>query len=66
MDYVRYWADRSEVGKGQIVKWIGLSSSKFYDWQRRYGKASEHNARIPRDHWLEDWERQAIIQGDDP
>ena len=63
MDYVRYWADRSQVRKGLIVKWIGLGSSKFYDWQQRYGKATEHNARIPRDHWLETWEREAIIQG---
>lgn len=63
MDYVRYWCQRSEVGKGQIVNWIGLGSSKFYDWQQRYGQATEHNAQVPRDHWLEDWERQAIIQG---
>lgn len=63
MDYVRYWSDRTQVGKGQIIKWIGLGSSKFYDWQQRYGKATEHNAQIPRDHWLERWEREAIIQG---
>ena len=24
--------------------------------------ANEHNSKIPRDHWLESWERQAIIQ----
>jgi putative transposase len=63
VDYVHYWADRSQVGKGRIVKWIGLGSSKFYNWQQRYGKATEHNARIPRDHWLEAWERKAIIRG---
>ena len=27
----------------------------------RYGKANEHNALVPRDHWLEARERQAII-----
>jgi transposase InsO family protein len=43
------------------VRWLGVATSKFYDWQQRYGKVNEHNARIPRDHWLEDWERQAII-----
>jgi len=42
------------------VRWLGVATSKFYDWQKRYGKVNEHNARIPRDHWLEDWERQAI------
>ena len=42
--------------------WIGIFTSKFYRWQQRYGKANEHNGWIPRDHWLEDWEKQAIIQ----
>ena len=28
----------------------------------RYGKVNEHNAWVPRDHWLEDWEKQAIIR----
>ena len=27
----------------------------------RYGKVNEHNGRVPRDWWLEDWEKQAII-----
>ena len=27
----------------------------------RYGTANEHNASIPRDHWLEDREKQAIV-----
>jgi hypothetical protein len=40
---------------------LGISSSKFYDWRQRYGKANEHNAWIPRDHWLEDWEKTAIL-----
>jgi transposase InsO family protein len=43
------------------VAWIGIGASKFYDWQRRYGKVNEHNAWIPRDHWLEDWEKRAIV-----
>ena len=63
VDYVRYWSARSEVRKGQLVKWAGLASSKFYDWQRRYGQAIEHNAKVPRDHWLEQWERDAIVRG---
>jgi hypothetical protein len=27
----------------------------------RYGKVSEHNGWVPRDFWLEDWEKQVII-----
>ena len=26
-----------------------------------YGKVNEHNGWAPRDFWLEDWEKQAII-----
>ena len=44
-----------------FISWLGLAASKFYNWQQRYGKVNEHNALIPRDFWLEEWERQAII-----
>jgi putative transposase len=41
---------------------LAVTKSKFYDWIHRYGKVNEHNAPIPRDFWLEEWERQAIIK----
>jgi putative transposase len=43
-----------------LVLWLGVSLSKFYGWRSRYGRVNEHNAQVPRDHWLEDWEKQAI------
>jgi putative transposase len=45
-----------------FIFWIGISKSKFYDWRSRYGMANEHNGRIPRDFWLEEWEKKAIIR----
>lgn len=45
----------------RFIAWLGIAPSKYYDWQCRYGKANEHNALIPRDFWLEDWEKQAIV-----
>jgi transposase InsO family protein len=44
--------------------WTGweLSRSKYYQWKDRYGQANEHHALIPRDHWLEQWEKDAIIE----
>lgn len=39
-----------------------MSKSKFYTWIDRYGKANEHNALVPRDFWLEEWEREAMIK----
>ena len=61
VDYVRYWADKTDIKATKMVKWIGIARSKFYDWRSRYGKVNEHNAWIPRDFWLTDWEKQAII-----
>ena len=62
VDYIRYWAGRTELKLTLLIAWIGMFNSKFYRWLERYGKANEHNGWIPRDHWLEDWEKQAIIQ----
>lgn len=61
IDYVHYWSDRTEIKAVKMIGWIGISRSKFYDWQCRYGKVNEHNALIRRDYWLTDYERQAII-----
>jgi len=44
-----------------LLAWLGLGSSKFHDWKKRYGLANEHNGQVPRDWWLEDWEKQAIL-----
>lgn len=61
VDYVRYWSSRTEIKAGKIVNHIGITRSKYYDWRRRYGKTNEHNAWIPRDFYLTDWEKWAII-----
>jgi transposase InsO family protein len=62
MDFVKYWAKQTEVPLIQFIVWLSISSSKFYHWQTRYGKANEHNGQIPRDFWLQDWERKAIVE----
>jgi putative transposase len=61
VDFVRYWSDRAEMHTGRFIHRLGIRSSKFYDWKRRYGKVNEHNGWIPRDFWLEQWEKEAII-----
>jgi len=61
IDYVRYWSDKTDIKATKMVKWIGISRSKYYDWRGRYGKVNEHNGLVPRDFWLTESERQAII-----
>jgi putative transposase len=59
---VRRWRERTEIPARQFVHWLGIGQSKFHDWKDRYGKVNEHNGWVPRDWWLEDWEKQAIIR----
>jgi len=33
---------RAETPAKQIVRWIGIAPSKFFDWKKRYGKVNEH------------------------
>ena len=61
VDFVRRWSEASEIGAGRFVGWLGVSGSKFYDWRERYGRVNEHNGWVPRDFWLEEWEKQAIV-----
>ncbi|HSG66471.1 MAG TPA: IS3 family transposase [Gammaproteobacteria bacterium] len=41
---------------------MAIAPSKFYRWRKRYGSVNEHNGWVPRDFWLEEWEKQAIIE----
>jgi transposase InsO family protein len=44
----------------RFMPWLGIGASKFYDWKARFGKVNEHNAWVPRDHWLTDAEKESI------
>lgn len=61
VDYVRTWSERTELATGQFIRWLGISVSKFYDWRKRFGRLNEHNTLVPRDHWLEEWEKRTIV-----
>ena len=60
-DFVRHYAGLTELAGARLLAWIGLSPRKYHDWRDRYGKANEHNALVPRDHWITPDERKAII-----
>ena len=61
VDFVRGWSEKTEISVGRFPQWLGIRASKFYDWRQRYGRVNEHNGWIPRDFWLERWEKEAII-----
>ena len=58
---MRRWSQKSEITTGRFIQWLGVAPSKFYRWRKRYGCLNEHNGWAPRDHWLEPWEKQAIV-----
>jgi putative transposase len=58
---VRTWSDKTELPADHFIGWVGVARGKFFDWRKRYGKAHEHNALVPRDHWLTDDEKARII-----
>ena len=62
VDFVRELAEKTELGRGRILGWLGVWRGKFSSWTNRYGKVNEHNAQVPRDHWLEPEERAQILE----
>jgi len=58
---MKYWSKRSELPCKDLLKWAKLSTSKYHTWLKRYGKINGHNGKTPRDWWLEEWEKQAIL-----
>ena len=61
VDFVGYYSSLTGLAVTRLIDLIGIGRDRFYLWRRRYGRDNYHNAPIPRDFWLEDWERQAII-----
>ncbi len=59
---MRYYSELTAVPTTQLIVWIGVVRSKYYEWKRRYGKVNEHNCWIPRDFWIEEWEKEEIIR----
>jgi len=61
VDFVNRWSGKTDIPVARFLPWIGIGSSKWHSWKDRYGKVNEHNAWIPRDHWLEETEKLAIV-----
>ena len=61
VDYLNHWSARTELPLNQLLLWLGIPASKYYDWRRRYGQQNAHNAHLPRRFWLLLHEKQAIL-----
>src|SRR5208282_199140 len=61
VQFVQRWAGRTNLPILLLAGWLGIAMSKFSRWSGRLGTPNQHNASLPRDFWLEDWEKAAII-----
>jgi len=61
VDFVGHYSHRTGLARWRLIGWIGISRERFAQWRRRYGEANRHNGFVPRDFWLEPWEKEAII-----
>ena len=61
VDFVPSWCQKTGLPAERWIAWIGIQKPKFYNWKLRYGKVNEHNAWIPRDNWLTETEKAAIL-----
>jgi len=61
VEYIRYWQNRTGHKIKEMLDWLSLSSSKYYDWLHRQEQANRHNAVLPKTNWLLAWEVAAII-----
>lgn len=52
---------KADISNKTMLSLIGINSSKYYSWNNRKGEANNHNGKIPKDNWLLDWEKEAII-----
>jgi putative transposase len=61
VDYIGKWTARPELPAKRVLAWMSLPTSKEHLWKQHYGRPHAHNSHIPRDGWLQAWEKQAII-----
>ena len=44
-----------------MIAHLGIARTKYFDWVKRHGKPTGHNADVPRDFWVTPEEKAAIL-----
>lgn len=61
VEFVQRYSEKTGLPRSSLVSRIGIGRDKFYEWSRRRGRANDHNGTVPRDFWLQEWEKKAIL-----
>jgi len=59
--FVQKWQTKTGVEVMQFTNWLGIGRSKYYDWVNRQGQENQPNGVQPRQHWLTEKEKVAIV-----
>lgn len=59
--YSEKLSQESSLGISLLIKMLGISRTKYYQWRIRIGTENNHNGKQPKQHWLTPEEKQAII-----
>ena len=62
IDFTRVWSEKTGLPVKRFIGWTGIPEGTYYRWVKRYGKVNEHNGWVPRDWWIEEWEKDAIVE----
>ena len=62
VDFIHEWQEKTGLQQRLFLRVLGLRRNKFRSWELRYGKTNLHNGKVPRDYWLEQWEKNAIVK----
>jgi putative transposase len=59
--FVTQWSEATGIPVKRFLKWLDLPPGKYHNWKSRQGEDNRHNGQQPRQAWLLDWERDAIV-----
>lgn len=61
VDFVRGFTLRTQRPQWWVLVKLAIHPQQFCRWVQRYGAVNSHNGMIPRDHWTEEWEQEAML-----
>jgi len=62
VETMREYQERTGIEMRTLLRFAGISSSTFYEWQGRYGIPNRHNGKVPKSHYLLEEEKQGIVR----
>jgi len=61
IDYMDHISNNSDLSYKSLIRMLGITRSRYYEWQKRKGVLNRHNGKLPKSHWILPYERKAIV-----